>query len=86
MTKQYLLSSYSISILKKNNHLLYGVWHVGIYEPKEQVSERPALSPQNHCTSAPSMGQGQVDGQQLHAQQKKLMVVSEERRQTALDV
>lgn len=67
-------------------YLLYGVWHIGIYEPEEQVSEGPALSPQNHGTSAPSMGQGQVDGQQLHAQQKKLMVVPEEYIQRALGV
>lgn len=67
-------------------YLLYGVWHVGIYEPEEQVSEGPALSSQNHGTSAPSMGQGQVDGQQLHAQQKKLMVVPEEHIQKTLGV
>lgn len=59
-------------------YLLYGVWHVGIYEPEEQVSEGPALSSQNHSTSTPRMSQGQVDGQQLHAQQEKLMVVPEE--------
>lgn len=59
-------------------YLLYGVRHIGIYEPEEKVSEGPALSPQNHGTSAPSMGQGQVDWQQLHAQQKKLMMVPEE--------
>lgn len=26
-------------------YLLYGVWHVGVYKPEEQVSEGPALSP-----------------------------------------
>lgn len=67
-------------------YLLYGVWHVGIYEPEEQVSEGPALSSQNHSTSTPRMSQGQVDGQQLHAQQEKLMVVPEEYTQRGLDV
>lgn len=67
-------------------YLLDRVWHVGVYEPEEQVSEGPALSPQNHGTRTPSMGQRQVDGQQLHAQQKKLMVVPEEQIQGALGV
>lgn len=26
-------------------YLLYGVWHVGVYKPEEQVSKRSALSP-----------------------------------------
>lgn len=67
-------------------YLLYGVWHIGVYEPEEQVSEGPALSPQNHGTSAPSMSQRQVDGQQLHAQQKKLMVIPEEETLTQLNI
>lgn len=58
-------------------YLLYGVWHVCVYKPEEQVSKGPTLSPQHDGTSAPSMGQRQVDGQQLHAQQKKLMVIPE---------
>lgn len=65
-------------------YLLYGVWHVGVYEPEEQVSQGPALSTQNHRTSPPSMGQGQVNGQQLHAQQKKMVVVPKEQKQRAL--
>jgi len=65
-------------------YLLYRVWHISIYETEEQVSEGPALSPQNHGTSAPSMGQGQVDREQLHAEQNKLMVVPEEYTERAL--
>lgn len=62
---------------------MYGIWHVSVYEPKEQVSQGPALSTQNHGTSAPRMGQRQVDGQQLHTQHKKVMVVPEETEQSA---
>lgn len=65
-------------------YLLYGLWHVGVYESEEKVPKGSALSPQNHGTSAPSMGQRQMNGQQLHAQQKKLMVVPEAETQTAL--
>lgn len=65
-------------------YLLYGVGHVGVYEPEEQVPQGPALDTQHHGTGAPSMGQGQVDGQQLHGQQNELMVVPEIQEQTAL--
>lgn len=60
-------------------YLLDGVGHVGIYKPEEQVPEGPALSPQNYCTSATGMCQRQVDRQQSHAEEEKLVVVPEEK-------
>lgn len=83
------MGSFNFTVITQTDcqvYLLYGVWHVGIYESEKQVSEGPALSSQNHSTSTPRMSQGQVDGEQLHAQQEKLMVVPEEYTQRALGV
>lgn len=66
-------------------YLLYGLWYVGVYEPEQQISQGPALSTKNHGSCAACMSQGQVDGQQLHAQQEEMMVIPEEQNQTALE-
>lgn len=54
--------------------LLYGVWYIRVNESEEQVPEGPTLSTQ-HCGPCSScVGQRQVDGQQFHTQQHKLVM------------
>lgn len=54
--------------------LLYGVWYIRVNESEQQVPEGPTLSTQHCGPGSPCVGQRQVDGQQFHAQQHKLVM------------
>lgn len=63
--------------------LLYGVWYTRVDEPEEQVPEGPTLSAQHCGPRSPCVGQRQVDGQQFHTQQHKLVMFPGEGTESA---